>query len=85
MLAPLPLLLPRIRPTSAVWVNVLLGLGCAALAVSFYWLWQWLDQPLLAYLDVLVYGLYALLAAFCGGSRRHLPADEPTTPASGAP
>jgi hypothetical protein len=50
---------------SAVWINLdmLMCLGCAALAVGFFWMWQSLEHPVLAYLDGIVYVLLALLAA----------------------
>ncbi len=43
---------------------MLVGLGSAALAVGFFWLWQRLQHPLLAYIDAIVYGGLALLATF---------------------
>jgi hypothetical protein len=50
---------------SATWISldVLMVLGCAALAVGFFWMWQSLEHPVLAYLDGIVYALLALLAA----------------------
>ena len=50
---------------SAVWISldVLMVLSCAALAVGFFWMWQSLEHPVLAYLDGIVYVLLALQAA----------------------
>lgn len=54
-----------LHPKSAAWISldVLMGLGCAALAVGFFWMWQSLEHPVLAYLDGILYALLALLAA----------------------
>ena len=56
---------------SAAWISldVLMVLGCAALAVGFFWMWQSLEHPVLAYLDGIVYALLALLAALVPISR----------------
>jgi putative effector of murein hydrolase len=59
---PLPLIFRSLHPKTAVWISVLVSLGSVALAVAFFLLWQWLQHPLLAYLDAIVYGLLALLA-----------------------
>lgn len=50
---------------SAAWISldVLMVVGCAALAVGFFWMWESLEHPMLAYLDGIVYVLLALLAA----------------------
>jgi hypothetical protein len=60
-IAPLPLIYRWLLPKSAIWVSVLLGVGSAALAVCFFGMWRYLEHPVLAYLDALVYGLLALL------------------------
>jgi hypothetical protein len=57
-------------PKTALWISLLCGLGSAALAVSFFWLWQWLEHPVIAYVDAIVYGslaLQAILVPVCRG------------------
>jgi hypothetical protein len=61
-LAPLPLIFRCLHPKAALGISVLVGLASVVLAVSFFWLWQWLQHPLIAYLDATLYGLLALQA-----------------------
>jgi hypothetical protein len=54
-----------LHPKRVIWISldVLTGLGCAVLAVGFFWMWQRLGHPVIAYLDGGLYALLALLAA----------------------
>ena len=51
-------------PRVAIGTNVLVCLGCAALAVTFFWLLQSLQRPVLAYLAAFVYGVMAIEVFF---------------------
>jgi hypothetical protein len=50
------------HPKTGIWMRVLVALGCVALAVGFFWMWQYLQHPVIAYLDAIVYGLCGLQA-----------------------
>jgi hypothetical protein len=67
---PLLLIFRLLHPKTAHWISLLGSLGSVALAVSFFWLWQWLEHPVLAYVDAIVYGCIALLAILVPINRR---------------
>jgi hypothetical protein len=60
---PLPLVLRCCDPKTATWLAILTSVCSAGLAACFFCLWQWLQYPVLAYLDAIVYGLWSLAAA----------------------
>jgi hypothetical protein len=60
---PASLSLRWLHPKSATWrIRVPLSLAYAALAAGWFWVFQWLEVPMLAYADVIVYGLMACWA-----------------------
>jgi hypothetical protein len=69
-LVPIPLIYRCLRPKTAIGISGLVSLGSAGLAVTFFWLWQRLEQPVLAYLDAIVYGSLAFLALMAPINRR---------------
>jgi hypothetical protein len=63
---------------------VAVGLGSAALAAGFFWMWRLLQYPVLAYLDAALYGLLALLAAATAAGTWLGRGDAEPTPDSGS-
>jgi hypothetical protein len=59
---PMPVILRYTSPQTAPWAAALTTVGSAILAVGFFCLWQWLQYPVLAYLDAILYGLFAVQA-----------------------
>jgi hypothetical protein len=81
-IVPLPLIFRVLHSKTAIWISVLVGLGSAALAVTFFWLWQWSQHPVLAYLDAIVYCSLALLAPLVAINGRLSPSGEQRVPVS---
>jgi hypothetical protein len=75
-IVPLPLISRCLHPKTALWISVLVGFSSAALAVTFFCLWQWALHPVLAYLDAIVYGLLALLVPLVAINGRVIPSDK---------
>jgi hypothetical protein len=72
-------LIPRwLYPKTAIWVSVLVALGSVVLAVGSFWLFQWLQLPVLAYLDAIVYALIGCWATLNAVNRRSIPSGRPT-------
>jgi hypothetical protein len=67
---------PRLVPRTAAWLLALLAVGCAALAVGFFWVYRWAGYPVLAYLDGIVFGLGAVQAVLVLWLRRLTPGGE---------
>jgi hypothetical protein len=53
----------RLHPRSAARPLALLGPACATLAVGFFWAYQWAGYTVLAYIDGITFGLFAVQAA----------------------
>ncbi|HEY7311980.1 MAG TPA: hypothetical protein VH643_21635 [Gemmataceae bacterium] len=70
-------IVPRIVPKTPAWLLVLIALGCAALAAGFFYAYQWAGYPVLAYIDGITFGLFAVQAAFSLWLRRLAPSGEP--------
>jgi hypothetical protein len=81
-IVPLPLIFRCLQAKTALWVTALVALCCAALAVTFFLLWQWSQHPVLAYVDAIVYGLLALLAPLVAINGRLIRRDEQRRPRS---
>jgi hypothetical protein len=52
----------RLGPKSSTRMLALIAVGCAALAIGFFWVYQWAGYPILAYVDSITFGLNSLLA-----------------------
>jgi hypothetical protein len=74
-LLPLPLILHYVHPKIGLGVCVVVVLVSVTIAVALFCLWQWLQQPVLAYLDAAMYGLIAVLAILLLLVHRWTPAD----------
>jgi hypothetical protein len=72
---PLPLLFRSIVPQKASWILALAAFASVGLAVGFFCLWEWLEYPVLAYLDGITYGCLALTAGLGLLNRRLSPRD----------
>lgn len=81
-IVPLPLIFRFLHPKTAIWISVLVGLSSAVLAVTFFWLWQWSQHPVGAYLDAIVYGSLALLVPLVAINGRLIPSGEQRVPVS---
>jgi hypothetical protein len=55
---------PRSTPETATWALALIAVGCAASAVTFFCLYRWASWPVLAYLEAITFGVFALQAVF---------------------
>ena len=70
-------IIPRIVPKTPAWLLVLIALGSAALAGGFFCAYQWAGYPVLAYIDGITFGLFAVQAALSLWLRRLAPSAEP--------
>ena len=70
-------IVPRLGPKTAGWVLVLIGLGSASLAVAFFWAYQWVGYPGLAYLDGTLFVLFSVQAALALWLRQLARGSEP--------
>jgi|GEM_PF-6611291 len=71
---PMPAILRYTGPHTAPGVAALTAAGSAILAAGFFCLWQWLQYPVLAYVDAILYGLFAVQALLVLLVRRLNPA-----------
>jgi hypothetical protein len=69
-------IVPRLIPRTAAWLLALLAIGSAALAVGFLWAYQWAGYTLLAYIDGITFGLFAVQAALALLIKRSTPGGE---------
>jgi hypothetical protein len=66
-------IIPRLVPKTAAWLLALLAIGSAALAGGFFWAYQWAGYTVLAYLDGITFGLFAVQAVLSRWLRRLTP------------
>jgi hypothetical protein len=55
---------PRSTPDSAAWALALIAVGCGAAAVGFFCLYRWAGWPVIAWVDAIIFGAFALQAVF---------------------
>jgi hypothetical protein len=73
---PLALICRWLHPRTAIWISVLVVLGSLMLAVGSFWLFQWLQLPVLAYVDAIMYAFITCWAALNAVNRWLIPSDE---------